>query len=130
MTPTDLPTALRAHAQGAYCLEAAAELLIAHRSWLHRTDFTSQYLTISRGLPDGRAMAHIDWPAAITALETGQLVCSSGERRMLRITASLGDGIPVDLQDTLTGLDDHNVQLLLTAVLHASGRRRPSPETP
>ena len=42
---------------------------------------------------------------------------------MLRITASLADGIPVDLQDTLTGLDDRNVQLLITAMLHASGQR-------
>src|SRR6266536_929487 len=38
---------------------------------------------------------------------------------MLRITASLADGIPVDLQDTLTGLDDRNVQLLITAVLRS-----------
>ena len=28
---------------------------------------------------------------------------------MLKITASLADGIPVDLRDTLTGLDDRNV---------------------
>ena len=48
---------------------------------------------------------------------------------MLRITASLADGIPVDIQDTLTGLDDRNVQLLITAVLHASGQRR-SPRRP
>jgi hypothetical protein len=41
---------------------------------------------------------------------------------MLRITASIGNGIPVDLQDSLTGIDKHNVQLLLQAVLHASGR--------
>lgn len=44
---------------------------------------------------------------------------------MLRITASMADGIPVDLRGTLTGLDDRNVQLLITAVLHASGHRRP-----
>ncbi len=48
---------------------------------------------------------------------------------MLRITSSLADGIPVDLQDTLTGLDDRNVQLLITAVLHASGQCR-SPRRP
>ena len=42
---------------------------------------------------------------------------------MLKITASLADGIPVNLQDTLTGLDDRNIQLLITAVLHASGQR-------
>jgi hypothetical protein len=28
---------------------------------------------------------------------------------MLKITASVADGIPVDLRDTLTGLDDSNI---------------------
>jgi hypothetical protein len=46
--------------------------------------------------------------------------CSGGEQRMLRITASLADGIPVDLRDTLTGLDDRNLQLLITAIRRAS----------
>ena len=39
---------------------------------------------------------------------------------MLRITASLADGIPLDLRDTLTGLDDRNIQLLVTAIRCAS----------
>ena len=68
-------------------------------------------------------MTVIDWPAAVAALGSG-LACSGGEQRMLKITASLADGIPVDLRDTLTGLDDRNVQLLITAVLHASGQSR------
>jgi len=34
-------------------------------------------------------MASVDWPAAITALETGALPCSGGEARMLRIAANL-----------------------------------------
>ncbi len=33
-SPSELAAALRAHAQGLYCGEAAAELLIA-QSWLH-----------------------------------------------------------------------------------------------
>jgi len=123
-TSASLATALRHHAQGIYCLEAAAELLIAGY-WLHRADFTSDFLTISSGLADGRSMASIDWPAAIAALDTGKLPCSGGEHRMLRLTASLADGIPVDLRETLTGIDDHNTQLLISAVLQASGR--PSP---
>ena len=73
-------------------------------------------------------MTVIDWPAAVAALGSG-LACSGGEQRMLKITASLADGIPVDLRDTLTGLDDRNVQLLITAVLHASGQSR-SPRRP
>jgi hypothetical protein len=51
------------------------------------------------------------------------LACSGGEQRLLKITASLADGIPVDLQDILTGLDDDNTAKLVTANLHASGRR-------
>jgi hypothetical protein len=128
MTPAALAGALRAHAQGIYCLEAAAELLIA-QSWLHRSDFTGQFLTAGPGHTDGPWMAVVDWPAAITALDTGSLPCSGGERRILRITASLADGIPVDLQDALTGIDDHNVRLLMTAMLHATGQRPPR-ETP
>jgi hypothetical protein len=128
-SPGDLPTALRAHAQGLYCMEAAAELLISQQSWLRRADFTSQFLHLDHGPVDGPAMAHVGWAAAITALEAGKLPCSGGEQRMLRITASLDEGIPVDLRDTLTGLDNHNVQLLVRAVLHASGQR-PSPQIP
>ena len=122
MTPASLAAALRDHAQGIYCLEAAAELLIA-QSWLHRADFTSQFVAFEHGLPGSRPMAIIDWPAAITALGTGDLPCSGGERRMLRLTASLADGIPVDLREALTGIDERNVQLLVRAVLHASGQQ-------
>jgi hypothetical protein len=126
-SPDVLAAGLRAHAQGLYCLEAAAELLIA-KSWLHRDDFTSRFVTVHPGIGNGQLMTVIDWPAAVAALGSG-LACSGGEQRMLKITASLADGIPVDLRDTLTGLDDRNVQLLITAVLHASGQSR-SPRRP
>ena len=45
---------------------------------------------------------------------------------MLRLAASLAAGIPVNLRDALTGIDDRNIQLVIKAVLHASGQR-PSP---
>jgi hypothetical protein len=120
-SPATLATALRAHAQGLYSLQAAAELLIA-QSWLHRADFTSQFVHLHHGPAGVPPMATVDWPDAITALRTS-LPCSGGEQRMLKLTASLADGIPVDLRDTLTGIDDHNVQLLITAIRHASGKR-------
>ena len=50
-------------------------------------------------------MAAIDWDAAITALNSGDLPCSGGERRILQLSASLAAGIPVSLRDTVTGLD-------------------------
>jgi len=116
-----LAAGLRAHAQGLYCLEAAAELLIA-QSWLHRDDFTSRFITVHSGTGGGQPVTVIDWPAVIAALGSS-LPCSGGEQRMLKITASLADGIPVDLRDTLTGLDRRNAGLIMTAVQHAAGQR-------
>jgi hypothetical protein len=118
-SPDVLAAGLRAHAQGLYCLEAAAELLIA-KSWLHRDDFTSRFVTVHPGIGSGQLMTVINWPAAVAALGSS-LACSGGEQRMLKITASLADGIPVDLQDTLTGLDTDNIARLITAILHAAG---------
>ena len=68
-------------------------------------------------------MAEINWPAAIAALDAGNLPCSGGERRMLRLAASIAAGVPVSLHDTLTGIDDRNVRLVIMAVLHTSGQR-------
>ncbi len=118
--PADIAAALRNHAEGSCCLAAAAELLIA-QSWLHQADFTSRFVTIHRSPGSDKPMAVIDWPAVVTALGTS-LPCSGGEQRMLKITASLADGIPVDLRDTLTGLDDRNIQLLIAAIRRASGK--------
>jgi len=68
-------------------------------------------------------MAQIDWPAAITALNSGEIPCSGGERRILQLAASLAAGIPVDLRDAVTGLDERNLRHLLTAISHAAGKR-------
>ena len=119
-SPATLAAGLRAHAQGLCCSEAAAELLIA-QPWLHRADFTSRFVTVYRNPGGGQPAAVIDWPAVVTALGTS-LPCSGGEQRMLKITASLADGIPVDLRDTITGIDDRNIQSLLTAIRRASGK--------
>lgn len=119
-TPTALHAALRAHARGLYAVEASVELLINHRVFLHRRDFRDRFVHHAAGMAD---MAIINCPAAIAALEAGELPCSGGEHRMLRIAASLAAGIPADLRDRLTGLDHDNTQLVISAVLHASGRR-------
>lgn len=111
---------LRAHARGLYAAEAAVELLINHASWLRRATFTDRFL---HPTPNDPPMAHIAWADAITALDRGQLPCSGGEGRILRLAASIGDGTPIDLRDALTGLDQHNINLFIQAVLHANGRR-------
>jgi hypothetical protein len=120
-SPALLAAGLRAHAQGFYCLEAVAELLI-DKSWLGRDDFTSRFVTVHPSIGSGPQVAVVDWPAAIAALGSS-LPCCAGEQRMLRITASLADGLPVDLGDAVTGLDDENIARLVTSILHASGKR-------
>ena len=121
MTTDDLAAALRACAAGIYPLEAGVALLIANGTFLHRDDFTSRF--IDHGTSGGTAMAVIDWEAAVTALASGNLPCSGGERRAFLLSASLAGGIPVDLGEAVTGRDDNNIARLVTAILHAAGKR-------
>jgi hypothetical protein len=121
MTTDDLAAALHACANGIYTLEAGVALLASNGTFLHRRDFTSRF--IRHGTSDGASMAAVDWDAAIAALQVGELPCSGGERRILQLSASLADGILVDLRDAITGLDDDNTALLVRAVRHAAGKR-------
>jgi hypothetical protein len=117
MTAASLPAALEAAAEGLYAREAATGLIIAHGTWLARDDFGCF-------IHHGTGTASIDWEAAIGALDAGELPSSGGEKRMLRLAASLADQAPVSLGEAITGIDDRNVGLLIRAVRHASGRRQ------
>jgi hypothetical protein len=117
MTASSLPAALRAGAEGLYALEAATALIITHGTWLARDDFTCF-------IHHGTGTAAIDWETAISALDGGRLPSSGGERRMLRLAASLADHAPVSLGEAVTGIDERNVGLLVKAIRHASGRRQ------
>lgn len=117
MTTVSLAAALRACAAGLYPLEAGAGLLIANGAFLDRSDFGCF-------IHHGTAGAAIDWAAAITALDASGLPCSGGEKRILRLAASLAADIPVCLGDAVTGIDQRNAGLLAQAILHASGRRQ------
>ena len=121
MTTTTLAMALADCAAGLCSLEAGVTLLIAEGTFLRRDDFTTRF--IEHGTSGRTAMAVIDWDAVIAALHAGELPCSGGERRVLELSSSLSGGIPVDLRDAVTGLDDGNIARLVTAVLHASGKR-------
>jgi hypothetical protein len=118
-----LARSLRACARGIYPDEAAIELLISHGTFLHRDDFTGRFIEHGTSISNGATLAAIDWEAAVTALSESELPCSGGERRILMLSASLAASIPVDLRDAVTGIDDRNVQRLLTAIQHASGKR-------
>ena len=116
--PDPLPAKLRAHAAGLPAAEAAIEMLIGHHCWLHRNDFVDHYIATDPGLTTSTPMARVDWPAAITALDTGALASSSREAGILRIAASLAAGLPVNLGAVITGLDSDNLDLVIQAVRH------------
>ena len=113
---------MRAWAKGLLCLEAAVELLIGHRQWLHRKDFLDVAVEPGWEAFGAPVMAAVDFEAAAAALVAGVLPCS-GEGRVLRLAASIAAGVPVDLREALTGLDGANSGLVAAAVLHAAGHR-------
>lgn len=117
MTIASLTAALRACAAGLHPLEAGTELLIANGAFPHRDDFTGRF--IEHGASGGIPMAAIDWDGAIAALNAGQIPCSSGERRIPLLAASLAGGIPVSLGDTLPGTDHRNARLVINAISRA-----------
>ena len=112
---------LRTHAQGLCALQAGTELFIRHGTWLRRSDFCDQFVHLDHNIVSGTEIATIDWATAITALERGQLPCSSSEEQMLRLAASLIEGTPISLRDTLVGLDDRNLDLVSQAVQDTAG---------
>jgi len=117
----DLAAALRVWAKGLLAVEAAVELLIGHRLWLYRGDFRD--IAVEPGWEpfSGRVMAAVDFEAAASALEAGVLSCAGSEGQVLRLAASIGAGVPVDLGDAVSGLDKANASLVAAAVLHAAG---------
>ncbi|HEX3188858.1 MAG TPA: hypothetical protein VHS30_03610 [Streptosporangiaceae bacterium] len=112
---------MRAHADGLYCAQAAAELLIGHRVWLGRAEFVDRFVRVCAGWT-GAVMAVVDWSGVVDAVDSGRLGCSGSEAAVLRIAASLAAGVAVDLGDALTGLDEANLTLVAQAVLRAGGR--------
>ncbi len=116
MTPEVLAAALLAQAEGSYSAEAAAGLLVAHRSWLARADFL-RFVDVAPSFCDERVlMASVDWEAALAA----DLAASSSETQMLAVAAELaGVHCGRSLQDLLGGLDRANTTLVIRAVLHA-----------
>ena len=112
-----LAGAVHAGAAGLYSLEAACDLVIS-AGWLHRDDFTCFVSTVTSITDGATELAHIDWQSVISSRDAGLLPCSSGENRILR-----GAGIPVDLNDALSGLDQATISLVVRAVRHANGQR-------
>jgi hypothetical protein len=117
-----LAAALRAHAEGLYCLQAAVELLIGHRRWLGRDEFVGRFVGLVPETAGGGVLAVVAWRAAVRALSSGRLPCSGSEGSVLRIAASIAGGVPVDLSECLSTLDESTIGLVVGAVLRAGGR--------
>ena len=114
--------ALHAHAAGLHPDEAGTELLTGHGGILHRDDF-ARFVHTGTSISDGTTpMAWIDWDAALSALHHGQIPLCGGEQRILQLAASLAGGLPISLRDAIPGLDNQNLELLITAIRHAAGQ--------
>ncbi|HZD14335.1 MAG TPA: hypothetical protein VE196_04255 [Pseudonocardiaceae bacterium] len=102
---------------------AAVELLIRHGVWLRRLDFVERFVAVEvdPALVGGTVLAWVDWVAVVQALAGGQLPCSGSEKQLLLIVASLAEGVPVDLSEALSGLDQANLARVAGAVLAAGG---------
>lgn len=118
----DLADAIRAWAKGWLPTEAAAELLISHRSWLEREDFLQVAVEVGWEPFRGQEVAAVDFAAAAGAVQ-GMLPCSDGERQVLLVAASIAEGIPVDLREAALCMDAVNAARAARAVCHAAGRR-------
>ncbi len=115
---TEAHEALRRWARGLYPLEAGVELLI--RACHGRFANPGQPWIQQGGDPGWW------WIDVEQMNEDNYSALSGGETRLLRITASLLDGHPVDLSRNVAGLDRKHVQLVLAAIAHASGSHEES----
>jgi hypothetical protein len=117
VTSHDTAAGLRAWAHGVFPLEAAVELLIRYQGGRF-TDPSWPWIDVDDS----------QWSVLVaeqlTSRRTG--VLSGGERRILAVAASLAGGAPVDLADTVSGVDRHAVELILAAISHASGSHQHS----
>jgi len=79
----------------------------------------------------GQRQAPASWPSTgpqrSARPRPGSHLLSGGEQRILRLSASLAEGIPVDLRDTSTGLDQTNLERHQLFFDRMKGRRAASP---
>ncbi|MFV2194781.1 hypothetical protein [Nocardiopsis sp. LOL_012] len=113
-------------AEGYTAPAAAVNLLIDHDVWLRRPDFRSRCVV---QIPDSdlyepdRPIAYIDWEQVCRALAERSLPASGSEVAVLRVAASLADGRPVSLRESLTGMDATTTAAVAAALVAAAGHR-------
>ncbi|NMR21152.1 hypothetical protein [Cellulomonas fimi] len=117
LTFEQIATGLRAWARGLYPAEAAVELLLAHRGWLHRLDFTRTVLWVS---DDGPGCIGIDWAAAAELARRAP--AAGSEAAMLQVAVGLaGHVLEQPLGDLLSRLDQVNTTIVLHAIARTAG---------
>jgi hypothetical protein len=140
MTTTSVPglsfclaERLRAWAVGFEPVSSAIELLIAHRSWLARSDFVAACVDLFEGYDylDGQApMGCIRWDEVPPFLDQ-EIACGADMTCFLAIATELAGvdtGIP--LGELIDGLDDVQIALVVDAIRHvAAGQQRRRPLT-
>jgi hypothetical protein len=100
---------------------AAARLIIRHGHFLHDPAFR-RIIAAGASVTGGQPFAVIRWNAAVWALDNGHLPCSTSERAVLLIAASLAEpGIAISLRDCLGSLDRRNIALVTGAITAANG---------
>ena len=104
-------SALRAWARGGHAVEAGVELLLR--------SFGGRFA--NHGYPWVRLDDGVAWINWTQLTEDNTAAYSGGERGLLAIAASLGQGDPVDLANAVTALDAIRTDLVLAAVAHAAG---------
>jgi hypothetical protein len=118
---SQLACLLRDAADGMCADVAAVGLIARHGHFLHDPAFR-RIIAAGSSITTGQPLAVIRWNAAIHALESGKLPCSSSEQAILRIAASLAEpSIAVRLRDNLGNLDRHNITLVTDAISAANG---------
>jgi hypothetical protein len=111
----DLVDALHEHVVGINAQVAAVDLLASHRVWLTRADF-APFIQHGRCHSTGQPMDIIRWRAIHSALQRGQLPCSSSEADILRIVVSLAAGVPISLRSVLGCFDHRNIARIVRAI--------------
>ena len=119
----DLTAALRAHARGLHCLQAAVELLISHASWLRQSDFLHEFVHTVPGLIDGTPMAPIDWPDAIAALDRDGCPAPAAKTACSASPPAWPWESPSTFVPRSPAWTAHNADLVCDAVKHATGHR-------
>lgn len=115
--PDELADELRNWAKGSYAVEAATELLV-------RTGWCRPSSAWIQEREDGR-----HW-VDFASIPDHSGAKSGGERRLLLVIASLGDGTgdtTVCLADVIGALDRESVDLVLAAIAHAAGTHANAP---